>query len=674
MNKNQLHKFIDNLAIKKGWNQTENEKSKKILKNFDFSESIYINNTTPINVKCIISNQIFSILPVTLLTDSFSCCKLHSDRSRCIQRDSMYGKRMYDINNYEIYYYITDKMKLSIYDNDFEYKFGCIGYLRRAYYKIIEKEQNLYQKKKNYNIKNVNLDLIDLIVQLDKQNWRDFRTNIKFDLSKKYLVPSIDRINGTINNIAGPYSVDNIIITTSFYNYLKNTLSEKEFEEMCECINTGKIIEEKEYIVGKKNRSRELSKNRKMIRKDIPIKMDKWPLILFLEMKNLKKSNIEYLIKLTKGNRGTIKRALLKLIEKGAVKKNDKQVYIPNTSILPYKLIGKKLCAKSYVGFEYKISKKTTYGKMGLNGMVMGKEGLEYFPSVWEDTIAMSRSRKFNEYAYIVDIDGVRLDECIRMRDFREQNNSFTSEDTPDIPKKTVGKMVNEYIFIEKDDYNNDIKLKCSSCNLEQNIYNFYPRHSRSKDNLLKTTVDKYNEDFNSIQNQVKNICKNCCTNYTLESRIKKQKPNNNSEKLDKAAEFIYKRIQTNCNGNYAASLKPGQYCTHSKNKICLVDLNDIKNIIKKQNFKCAISNYPLIFNQTINFNMASPDRIDSSGHYSIDNLQIICYNLNLGKHVHDIDNEEIIKLINNCEHFVDKETIIKINKNHEKILAVTKI
>ena len=71
---------------------------------------------------------------------------------------------------------------------------------------------------------------------------------------------------------------------------------------------------------------------------------------------------------------------------------------------------------------------------------------------------------------------------------------------------------------------------------------------------------------------------------------------------------------------------------------------------------------------------MASPDRIDSSGHYSIDNLQIICYNLNLGKHVHDIDNEEIIKLINNCEHFVDKETIIKINKNHEKILAVTKI
>ena len=53
-------------------------------------------------------------------------------------------------------------------------------------------------------------------------------------------------------------------------------------------------------------------------------------------------------------------------------------------------------------------------------------------------------AKKFNDYAYIVDVDGVRLDECIAMRDFRVQNNAFTGEDggTSESRKRTVGEIV----------------------------------------------------------------------------------------------------------------------------------------------------------------------------------------------------------------------------------------
>ena len=120
------------------------------------------------------------------------------------------------------------------------------------------------------------------------------------------------------------------------------------------------------------------------------------------------------------------------------------RVYAPRARFLPYNLIGKKLCAKAYVGFEYRIAAKNTYGKMGMNGMVVGKNGREYIPSAWEANIALSKAKKFNDYAYIVDVDGVKLDEQIGMRDFRVQNNWFTGEDDgpSKVPKRTVGQIV----------------------------------------------------------------------------------------------------------------------------------------------------------------------------------------------------------------------------------------
>ena len=128
------------------------------------------------------------------------------------------------------------------------------------------------------------------------------------------------------------------------------------------------------------------------------------------------------------------------------------RVYIPRARFLPYNLVGKKLCAKSYVGLEYRISKRTTYGKMGLNGMIIGKKGREYIPSVWEATIVMSKAKKFNDYTYIVDVDGVRLDECIGMRDFRVKNNHFTGEDsgTSASPKRAIGDIIVLKIYVIK--------------------------------------------------------------------------------------------------------------------------------------------------------------------------------------------------------------------------------
>ena len=79
--------------------------------------------------------------------------------------------------------------------------------------------------------------------------------------------------------------------------------------------------------------------------------------------------------------------------------------------------------------------------------MIMGEED-EYIPSVW-GYYCHVEGKKFNDYAYIVDVDGVRLDECIAMRDFRVQNNVFTGEDggTSESRKRTVGEIVIAWIL-----------------------------------------------------------------------------------------------------------------------------------------------------------------------------------------------------------------------------------
>ena len=61
--------------------------------------------------------------------------------------------------------------------------------------------------------------------------------------------------------------------------------------------------------------------------------------------------------------------------------------------------------------------------------------------------------------------------------------------------------------------------------------------------------------------------------------------------------------------------------------------LSDVKKLLQDQNYKCAITGFPLINSPTPRFPLKpSIDRIDSAGDHSLDNCQIIIMAVNLGK------------------------------------------
>ena len=502
----------------------------KTIANYDFSTAIFpdtnllYSDSNIENIKCTISGDFFRVPKRLLLTKSFTCCEIHSKRAMQCQR----GREFLDNN------IINCKYGFSIFDNDWDYKFKICQELRQCLAHIKERDKN------NKSSPRVDIKINVLVDQLNKQNWKDFRTGERFDLSKDHLIPSIDRITNSINKTdKAPYTKDNIIIVSRFYNFLKNTLSEKSLYELCYVINNNIDLDEKEYEIGIKNRIHEVSKNRKMIKKDRPVCLAPLQTVLFLKMKELKTSNTVKLVKLTNISRGSITNAMEKLSEYGAIE----------------------------------IIKKNTF----------------------------------------------------------------------------------EYNFIEKTDYNLNRKYTCSNCKKKQDIYDFGPRKSRSTNSILLNAIKEYNQD-EYCQNMFNKMCKDCCTKSTTKSRIKQQKPKNAEEILDKSANFIFKRIKNNC--RTPRENDP----THSKIKKCQISLEDIKDIIKNQDYRCAISGCKLIFNKTINFNMASPDRIDNDKDYSKDNIHIVCYNLNLAKKDYDISNEEVIQLIKKCKYFVNESEIESIN------------
>lgn len=52
------------------------------------------------------------------------------------------------------------------------------------------------------------------------------------------------------------------------------------------------------------------------------------------------------------------------------------------------------------------------------------------------------------------------------------------------------------------------------------------------------------------------------------------------------------------------------------------ITINDLDELLKKQNFKCSLSKIDLIFSGTSLLHTASLDRIDSSKPYTKDNIQ----------------------------------------------------
>ena len=186
----------------------------KTIANYDFSTAIFpdtnllYSDSYIENIKCTISGEFFDVPKRLLLTKSFTCCQIHSKRvMQCLR-----GREYLDNNIINCIY------GFSIFDNDWDYKFKICQELRKCLAHIKERDKN------NKSSPRVDININDLVNQLKNQNWKDFRTGERFDLSKDYLIPSIDRITNSINKRAkAPYTKDNIIIVSRFYNFLNNT-------------------------------------------------------------------------------------------------------------------------------------------------------------------------------------------------------------------------------------------------------------------------------------------------------------------------------------------------------------------------------------------------------------------------------------------------------------------
>ena len=96
--------------------------------------------------------------------------------------------------------------------------------------------------------------------------------------------------------------------------------------------------------------------------------------------------------------------------------------------------------------------------------------------------------------------------------------------------------------------------------------------------------------------------------------------------------------------GHLYTSIKEGAI---KRNKTFNLSKDEMYNLLKKQNFKCALSGLPLkivsIRKRTnTNYTTASLDRIDSSKGYVVDNIQWVHRDLNTMKW--DIDQDKFIK------------------------------
>lgn len=92
-----------------------------------------------------------------------------------------------------------------------------------------------------------------------------------------------------------------------------------------------------------------------------------------------------------------------------------------------------------------------------------------------------------------------------------------------------------------------------------------------------------------------------------------------------------------------------------SKGRKCLIDEKDIYEIWIIQNKKCALSGMNIQFHNNIKLSTASVDRIDSSGDYTRDNIQIVHKDINLSKRIYSDD-----YYIHLCKH-------VAYNNQHKK-------
>ena len=213
----------------------------------------------------------------------------------------------------------------------------------------------------------------------------------------------------------------------------------------------------------------------------------------------------------------------------------------------------------------------------------------------------------------------------------------------------------NECKYLSRIDITDKIKEKfdfnCSKAGL----------HSALKNNnyilVDKTNTDwkyklKYKDEIKSINENTKICCGQCKKEISILD-LRKREARGGNKGLDLN---LYHTICTTCNTNCTNKYKNKDTKTFILRQInCR---NNKKGNITKDNFnelkgsngKCAITSLPLCVETNSGlFNQASPDRIDNTKKYDIDNVQIVCLAINLAKkNYNNISNDTMLDIIVN--------------------------
>ena len=191
----------------------------------------------------------------------------------------------------------------------------------------------------------------------------------------------------------------------------------------------------------------------------------------------------------------------------------------------------------------------------------------------------------------------------------------------------------------------------CSKSGLHNalNNNNYIVIDKSNRDWLYKL---KNEDEIKSINENTKICCGQCKKEISILDLRKREARGNNNKEIDLN---LFYTVCTTCNTNYNNKYKNKNLETFILRQIS--GRNNKKGNITKDNFnelkgsngKCAITGLPLIIeNNSGKFNQASPDRIDNTKNYDVDNVQIICLAINFAKKTYSISNDTIIDIIDN--------------------------
>jgi len=201
-----------------------------------------------------------------------------------------------------------------------------------------------------------------------------------------------------------------------------------------------------------------------------------------------------------------------------------------------------------------------------------------------------------------------------------------------------------------------EFHFDCSKGGLHGALENNYILVDKTNISWKYKLKDK--DEIKSINENTKICCGQCQKEISILD-IRKREAREGNKGLDLN---LYYTICTTCNTNYTNKYKNKNIQTFILRQIS--GRNNKKGNITKDNFNelkgsngnCAITGLPLIIeNNSGKFNQCSPDRIDSTKNYDLDNVQIVCLAINLGKKNYNISNDTILDIIVNIYKNLDK-------------------